>query len=84
MNILERAIELVRLDRAMTEREIEEICQQDESATFNGLAFARLLAATIQGFTASNLPVTRQVEVTPDGGRVHTVNMRDTMETSEG
>ena len=77
MNILERALEMCRLEQAMTETEAAALVERDVTEQFTGEAFARWLAATILGFTPSN--VTRSVQEAA-GSKVHTISMVDGFE----
>lgn len=58
MNVLERALELCRLDQAMNEAEALALIDRDVEEQFTGEAFARLLAATILGFAPGSPPST--------------------------
>jgi hypothetical protein len=77
MNILERALEMCRLEEAMTEDEVIALTRRDVSEQFDGEAFARLLAATILGFS----PPAVKHEAQPTAGSVvHNVVIQDGFE----
>lgn len=77
MNIIDRAM-LIAKDEATLAESFLELIERDEYATFTGTEVATILAGLITASVAQ--AVDARVEQLESGGRVHTVNMVDSMD----